>query len=446
MRTMHALIIAAAIPLVASKNGERLWNLECPLGTWDGTQVWNPKEVFQPSNADDVVKIVQKAVQSSPPRKVKAVGGGFTHDPLGTPEDILICTNKLVGDFQLDTEKKTITVMAGMHTGDLMDFMAAHQIFIEGFLQVPKFRIGGVLSAGVGPINREHPLYKSMESIQIVDGMGNLLDVTPESHLWMAMGGGLGLTGIIVQATFKYQEAFKATKRLIRFESLEDALQKSDDLVDASLSWEFWWTPKCRHPGRECFEAETTVFQWVKTESVTKNSSWGDVLWEKIDWWPRIETLYVEEDVCSTSEKPLNWSTPTTPAPCHTEFSLRFPSSYLSQAMHSFVDALANKEFSAAPVTILFWASGSTNQAAKLDTFLRPSDYDVKYEYKKFFDNLGIPGLKYYPPKEVEMTIAQCPPQLLRKELDPHNIFINEFTKICENSPDSNSFWPPQWP
>lgn len=44
---------------------------------------------------------------------------------------------------------------------------------------------------------------------------------------------------------------------------------------------------------------------------------------------------------------------------------------------------------------------------------------------------LHIPNLTYYAPKEVIVTPEQCPPYAARRALDPHGIFLNNFTAAC---------------
>lgn len=106
--------------------------------------------------------------------------------------------------LNLNTDKKTITVQAGVRWRDIQDKIDPHNLSIQIMQTYSNFTVGGSLSVNVhGRYVGAGPLVNSVISIKLILADGNEVTAsrTENSDLFFSAIGGYGAMGVITEAT-----------------------------------------------------------------------------------------------------------------------------------------------------------------------------------------------------------------------------------------------------
>jgi decaprenylphospho-beta-D-ribofuranose 2-oxidase len=150
------------------------------------------------------------------------------------------------GLLDVDLDAATIRVLAGTSLDDLMRWLVPLGLFVPVTPGTRLVTVGGAIAADIH--GKNHHVKGSwgnhVQSLRLIDGHGQLLDVSPESdpELFWATVGGMGLTGIIVDATVRMQpiESSQLVVDTDRTQDLDEVMTlmvEGDDRYDYSVAW-----------------------------------------------------------------------------------------------------------------------------------------------------------------------------------------------------------------
>jgi decaprenylphospho-beta-D-ribofuranose 2-oxidase len=150
------------------------------------------------------------------------------------------------GLLDVDLDAATIRVLAGTSLDDLMRWLVPLGLFVPVTPGTRLVTVGGAIAADIH--GKNHHVKGSwgshVLSMRLIDGHGQLLDVSPSTDpdLFWATVGGMGLTGIIVDATVKMQpiESSQLVVDTDRTQDLDEVMTlmvEGDDRYDYSVAW-----------------------------------------------------------------------------------------------------------------------------------------------------------------------------------------------------------------
>lgn len=150
------------------------------------------------------------------------------------------------GLLALDLEAATIRVLAGTSLDDLMRWLVPLGLFVPVTPGTRLVTVGGAIAADIH--GKNHHVKGSwgnhVSSFRLIDGLGELRDVDRESDpdLFRATVGGMGLTGIIVDATVQMQRIESAqllvdTDRTDDLDEVMALMVEGDAEYDYSVAW-----------------------------------------------------------------------------------------------------------------------------------------------------------------------------------------------------------------
>ncbi|MEI7655361.1 MAG: FAD-binding oxidoreductase, partial [Actinomycetes bacterium] len=132
-------------------------------------------------------------------------------------------------------EAGIVTVGAGLCLRDLINDAVPRGWFVPVTPGTSWVTIGGAIAADVHGKNhhRDGSFGAHVLRIGIVDGRGDRLDLTPSDERFWATIGGMGLTGIIIDATVQMipipgRHMTVSTRRTADFDSTVEALMSAD--------------------------------------------------------------------------------------------------------------------------------------------------------------------------------------------------------------------------
>ena len=149
-----------------------------------------------------------------------------------------------MSQISLDHGSGTVTAGSGVSLDALMRALVPAGYFVPVTPGTRMVTVGGAIAADVHGKNHhvEGTFGSHVASMRIVDGTGALLELTPADERFWATVGGMGLTGVIVDATF---DLIPVTSSLIsvdteRAKDLDDVMERliaGDEAYRYSVAW-----------------------------------------------------------------------------------------------------------------------------------------------------------------------------------------------------------------
>jgi decaprenylphospho-beta-D-ribofuranose 2-oxidase len=197
--------------------------------------------VLTPSDARDV----GAALAAAGPRGVVARGLGRAYgDAAQNAGGVVVDVTGLDRLLGLDVERGTVTVEAGVS----LDRLASAVLPFGWFLPVTPgtafVTVGGAIASDVHGKNhhREGSFCEHVERMTLATPGGAQLELHPEDDLFWATAGGMGLTGVVVQATVRLLrvETARIVEDVERCSDLDDVMARMaarDDEYRYSVAW-----------------------------------------------------------------------------------------------------------------------------------------------------------------------------------------------------------------
>lgn len=159
---------------------------------------------------------------------------------------VLVDGPSLSGVIEADLESGTVRALAGTSLDDLMTWFVPLGLFVPVTPGTRFVTVGGAIASDVH--GKNHHVAGSwgnhVVSMRLIDGLGELRELSPtqEPELFWATIGGMGLTGIVVDATIQMtpiESAFISvdTDRTDDLDQVMDLMIEGDDDYDYSVAW-----------------------------------------------------------------------------------------------------------------------------------------------------------------------------------------------------------------
>ncbi|XP_010917611.1 L-gulonolactone oxidase 3 [Elaeis guineensis] len=241
--TRPALAMPPAPPVKCNATGCLLSNA---YGAWgDRKDCW-VQTVAYPTTEDELRSAVARASQRN--QKVK-VASGFSHTipKLACPpseNSTLISTAKYSTGIEVDVEKMTVTVDAGVALRDLIDKVEAAGVSLVAAPYWEGVSVGGVVSTGSHGSSwwgKGGAVHDHVVGLSLVvpagrsEGYAKIVRLEHGDPLFNAARVSLGLLGVISKVTLSLERRFK---RSVSY-SYEDDSRFEDEFLDLAQKHEF---------------------------------------------------------------------------------------------------------------------------------------------------------------------------------------------------------------
>lgn len=216
------------------------------LSGWGRT---NPvtAQVVQPSSVEQL----QDLVRGAPPRSLIARGLGRSYGDAAQLKDGTVIELPAFDRIELDPASGTVTAGAGVSLDQILRVIVPAGFFLPVTPGTRNVTVGGAIAADVHGKNHhvDGSFGNHVQRLLLVDGTGTLRELTPsgrgsfdEAEFFWATVGGMGLTGVIVEATFSLIPITSSlisvdTTRYRDLESLMAAMVEADAKYRYSVAW-----------------------------------------------------------------------------------------------------------------------------------------------------------------------------------------------------------------
>ena len=225
------------------------------LSGWGRT---NPvtSQVVQPSSVEQL----QELIRGAPPKSLIARGLGRSYGDAAQLKDGTVIELPALDRIELDPASGTVTAGAGVSLDQILRVIVPAGFFLPVTPGTRNVTVGGAIAADVHGKNHhvDGSFGNHVQRLLLVDGNGELRELTPsgrgnfdEAEFFWATVGGMGLTGVIVEATFSLIPITSSlisvdTTRYRDLESLMAAMVEADSRYRYSVAWVDSLDPKGR--------------------------------------------------------------------------------------------------------------------------------------------------------------------------------------------------------
>lgn len=147
---------------------------------------------------------VQDAIRAAGPRGVLARGLGRSYgDAAQSGGGTLLDLSAMCGAV-LDTSAGTVTAGSGASLDSLLRLLVPAGFFVPVTAGTRMVTVGGAIATDIHGKNHhvEGTFGSHVSSLTLVDGQGDVHTLDPDSARFWATVGGMGLTGVVTEATF----------------------------------------------------------------------------------------------------------------------------------------------------------------------------------------------------------------------------------------------------
>jgi len=226
--TQHWLRQAGLVPERSETFTQAVWNFR-----------FRPRHVERPANERQLCETVKEAVDQH--RKIRAIGSLHSFSKVSVAEETCLCLNHYQDPMFADGD--LVTIPAGARLSQVNKFVASKGLALPVLGSISEQTISGAIATGVhGGSYHQPSLTQAVESIRFVDGTGTVRELDRSDKRFFGAVQSMGLCGVTSTITLRCVPEFwsRSTCRVMPFdEVLEefDFLQEENDFV------EMFWHP-----------------------------------------------------------------------------------------------------------------------------------------------------------------------------------------------------------
>jgi len=209
---------------------------------WVGNQSFSPREIVDVETEVDVQREVVRAASGE--YSIRTVGTGHSFTPI-IETDVLLDTSPLRGIIDVDPSQ--LTVKAGPKTtiGDFGDPLWERGLALANQGDIDTQAIAGAIATATHGSGLKQPnLSAALEGARLVDGMGNLLEITSDSDpdALHALQASIGLLGIMTEVTLKVVPAYDLHAR-VDIMKYAEVMERFESDVEEYRHFGLFWMP-----------------------------------------------------------------------------------------------------------------------------------------------------------------------------------------------------------
>ncbi len=210
---------------------------------WAGNQQCAPARIERPSTEEGLVRIVKQAAQAG--QRVKVVGSGHSFTGIALTDGRLVRLDSYHRVLSVDSDKKTVTVQAGIPLSQLNEELDRRGLAMENLGDIAYQSIAGAISTATHGTGKDlGGLATQAIGLRLIAGDGSIIDCSADSEpeVFQAARVGLGALGVISTVTLQCVDAFNlhVVEMPMR---VDEVLESLDEHLAANDHFEFFWVP-----------------------------------------------------------------------------------------------------------------------------------------------------------------------------------------------------------
>lgn len=210
---------------------------------WAKTFSCTPDLYFEPETIEDIRQILH--VASKLRKTVRVVGGGHSPSDIVCTEGYMISLKNLKAVLEIDSDKKQVTVEAGLMVNELNELLTDHGLALSNLSSVSEMSCAGAIGTCTHGTGKNFGLLSTMVvALELMTAGGELIYCSREKNkeIFLAALCSLGALGVIVSVTWQCEPAFKLHE-IHKPLTLEEMLENLETSLSSSDHFKFHWFP-----------------------------------------------------------------------------------------------------------------------------------------------------------------------------------------------------------
>ncbi|KAL2927592.1 L-galactono-1 4-lactone dehydrogenase mitochondrial [Bienertia sinuspersici] len=171
---------------------------------WSATHEVHTRYYFQPESISDLEKLVNDSHLKG--QKIRPVGSGLSPNGVGLSRAGMVNLSLLDKVLEVDKEKKTVRVEAGIRVQQLVDQIKDDGLTLQNFASIREQQIGGILQVGAhGTGARLPPIDEQVIAMKLVTPAKGTIELSKDKdpELFYLARVGLGGLGVVAEVTLQ---------------------------------------------------------------------------------------------------------------------------------------------------------------------------------------------------------------------------------------------------
>ncbi len=234
---MNKRLFLKLLALLGLDSVTRLWSQDTAvrsgLQNWAGNLRYSTDRLFRSESLQQVRQFVARQ-----PR-LKALGTRHCFNRIADSSDQLISLRSLNRPLQLDREKRTVTVEAGISYGQLSPWLTEKGYALHNLASLPHISVAGACATGThGSGVNNGNLATAVSALELVTADGELLQLSPETHpdLFAGTVVHLGALGIVTKVTLDIEPTYDVQQYVYQHMPLSQAYDHFDAIMSCGYS------------------------------------------------------------------------------------------------------------------------------------------------------------------------------------------------------------------
>jgi FAD/FMN-containing dehydrogenase len=209
---------------------------------WADNQRFFVDEMARPTSEDEVIELVQDAVRER--RPVGIAGSAHSFSPIVQTSGLLLEMKGVNGILATDAGTSRAEMLAGTTLRQLGRELWDARLSIKNMGDVDAQTIAGAVSTGThGSGPQWGSLSSTIASMRLVTGTGEVIDIDQsQPELLHAAQVSIGLLGVITRVTMDAMPAYRL-REANRIAPLQEVLDTWDDAPRAHRHYSLFWAP-----------------------------------------------------------------------------------------------------------------------------------------------------------------------------------------------------------
>ncbi|OAY43281.1 L-galactono-1,4-lactone dehydrogenase, mitochondrial [Manihot esculenta] len=174
------------------------------VSNWSGTHEVQTRAFHQPENLQQLEELVKESNEKK--AKIRPVGSGLSPNGIGLARAGMVNLALMDKILEVDKEKKTVRVQAGIRVQQLVDGIKDYGITMQNFASIREQQIGGIVQVGAhGTGARLPPIDEQVISMKLVTPAKGTIEISKEKdpELFYLARCGLGGLGVVAEVTLQ---------------------------------------------------------------------------------------------------------------------------------------------------------------------------------------------------------------------------------------------------
>ena len=213
------------------------------LKNWARTALCTPKEIYYPTSQKEIISLIKSCNETHTP--IKVVGAKHSYNDIfcAGKEGINISLKKFNAIVNIDHQKHTVKVQAGIRIPALIKILKPNKLSLKNLGTNVFDSLAGACSTGYHGSGIEHGIFASnVLEFEIITPLGERKVVKNSDESFKIYAVGLGMLGVITHITLQCEPSYKL-EVIEKKMDLEEIEAQFETLLAENDHFKFIWIP-----------------------------------------------------------------------------------------------------------------------------------------------------------------------------------------------------------